>query len=120
MTDAIRTASAQVPGLGQFELVLVHLDESRLRSVFLNGDKLTMSTSAYGHTVRSFDNDLRRLTEVLVEMGGLALRQVSDATRALIGEARLALVREMPVLAAARLMAIADTRLRRIAIPRAW
>lgn len=43
-----------------------------------------MGTSAYGHTVRSFDNDLRRLTEVLVEMGGLALRQVSDATRALI------------------------------------
>lgn len=43
-----------------------------------------MSTSAYGHTVRSFDNDLRRLTEVLVEMGGLALRQVSDSTRALI------------------------------------
>jgi phosphate transport system protein len=43
-----------------------------------------MSTSAYGHTVRSFDNELRRFTEVLVEMGGLALRQVSDATRALI------------------------------------
>ena len=43
-----------------------------------------MGTSAYGHTVRSFDNDLRRLTEVLVEMGGLALRQVSDATQALI------------------------------------
>lgn len=43
-----------------------------------------MSTSAYGHTVRSFDNDLRRLTAVLVEMGELALRQVSDATRALI------------------------------------
>lgn len=43
-----------------------------------------MSTGAYGHTVRSFDNDLRRLTEVLVEMGGLTLRQVSDATRALI------------------------------------
>jgi phosphate transport system protein len=43
-----------------------------------------MSTSAYGHTVRSFDNDLRRLSEVLVEMGGLALRQVSDSTRALI------------------------------------
>lgn len=43
-----------------------------------------MSTSAYGHTVRSFDNDLRRLTEVLVEMGGLALLQVNDATRALI------------------------------------
>lgn len=37
-----------------------------------------------GHTVRSFDNDLQRLTGVLVEMGGLALRQVSDATRALI------------------------------------
>jgi phosphate transport system protein len=43
-----------------------------------------MSTSAYGHTVRSFDNDLQRLTEVLVEMGRLALHQVSDATRALI------------------------------------
>lgn len=42
------------------------------------------STSAYGHTVRSFDNDLRRLTEVLVEMGDLARRQVNDAARALL------------------------------------
>jgi phosphate transport system protein len=52
--------------------------------VFIKGDEKTMSTSAYGHTVRSFDNDLRRLTAVLVEMGGLALRQVSDSTQALI------------------------------------
>jgi phosphate transport system protein len=43
-----------------------------------------MSTGPSGHTVRSFDKDLQRLTAVLVEMGGLALRQVSDATRALI------------------------------------
>jgi phosphate transport system protein len=43
-----------------------------------------MTTGPFGHTVRSFDNDLQRLTAVLVEMGGLALRQVSDATRALI------------------------------------
>jgi len=42
-----------------------------------------MNTGPAGHTVRSFDKDLQRLTEVLVEMGGLALRQVSDATRAL-------------------------------------
>ncbi len=43
-----------------------------------------MNTGPSGHTVRSFDTDLQRLTDVLVEMGGLALRQVSDATRALM------------------------------------
>ncbi|HSM28264.1 MAG TPA: phosphate signaling complex protein PhoU [Thioalkalivibrio sp.] len=43
-----------------------------------------MNTGPSGHTVRSFDTDLQRLTEVLVEMGCLALRQVSEATRALM------------------------------------
>ena len=48
------------------------------------GDGKTMSTGPFGHTVRSFDSDLQRLTGVLVEMGELAARQVGDATRALI------------------------------------
>ena len=43
-----------------------------------------MSTGPFGHTVRSFDADLQRLTGVLIEMGALAVRQVGDATRALI------------------------------------
>jgi phosphate transport system protein len=37
-----------------------------------------------GHTVHSFDKDLANLTAVLVEMGELAVRQVRDATRALL------------------------------------
>jgi phosphate transport system protein len=37
-----------------------------------------------GHTVHSFDKDLTQLTRVLVEMGELAVRQVQDATRALL------------------------------------
>lgn len=37
-----------------------------------------------GHTVQSFDQDLKRLTGVLLEMGELAGRQVRDATRALV------------------------------------
>jgi phosphate transport system protein len=43
-----------------------------------------MSTGPFGHTVRSFDTDLQHLTGVLVEMGALTLRQVSDANRALM------------------------------------
>ena len=37
-----------------------------------------------GHTVQSFDQDLKRLTAVLLEMGELAVRQLRDATRALL------------------------------------
>jgi phosphate transport system protein len=36
------------------------------------------------HMVRSYDEDLRRLREMLTRMGGLAERQVADATAALI------------------------------------
>jgi phosphate transport system protein len=36
------------------------------------------------HMVRSYDEDLRRLREMLTRMGGLAERQVADATGALI------------------------------------
>lgn len=36
------------------------------------------------HTVHSFDNDLKRLSGVLLEMGELAVLQVADATRALL------------------------------------
>jgi phosphate transport system protein len=43
-----------------------------------------MSDSHGGHTVHSFDRDLTNLTGVLVQMGELALRQVRDATRALL------------------------------------
>ncbi len=37
------------------------------------------------HIVRAFDEELARLTSAIVEMGGLAERQVADALRALSG-----------------------------------
>ena len=36
------------------------------------------------HIVRSYDEDLRRLRDMAARMGGLAERQVADATRALV------------------------------------
>ncbi len=36
------------------------------------------------HTVRSYEEELRRLRDMLVRMGGLAERQVADATGALV------------------------------------
>lgn len=36
------------------------------------------------HTVRSYEDDLRRLRDMIARMGGLAERQVADATSALI------------------------------------
>lgn len=36
------------------------------------------------HTVRSYEEELRRLRDMIVRMGGLAERQVADATQALI------------------------------------
>jgi phosphate transport system protein len=36
------------------------------------------------HIVRSYDEDLRKLRDMTARMGGLAERQVSDATRALV------------------------------------
>lgn len=36
------------------------------------------------HIVRSYDDELRRLRDMLARMGGLAERQVADATRALV------------------------------------
>jgi len=36
------------------------------------------------HIVRSFDEDLRKLRDMIARMGGLAERQVADATRALV------------------------------------
>jgi phosphate transport system protein len=41
-------------------------------------------TTAPAHTVRSYDQDLRRLRDMVARMGGLAERQVADATAALI------------------------------------
>ena len=43
-----------------------------------------MTEAHTGHTVHSFDQDLKRLSGVLLEMGDLAVRQVADATRALL------------------------------------
>jgi phosphate transport system protein len=37
-----------------------------------------------GHTVQSFDQDLKRLSGVLLEMGELAIRQVRDSAKALL------------------------------------
>jgi phosphate transport system protein len=36
------------------------------------------------HTIKAFDADLQDLTRVVAEMGGLAERQIADATRALV------------------------------------
>lgn len=43
-----------------------------------------MSNLDTGHTVHSFDKDLKALTDILVEMGELAVRQVRDASQALL------------------------------------
>lgn len=43
-----------------------------------------MTEPTSGHIVQSFDEDLRRLKSVLLEMGELATSQVRDATRALL------------------------------------
>ncbi len=37
-----------------------------------------------GHTVRSYEEDLRKLRDMIARMGGIAERQVADATAALI------------------------------------
>ncbi len=36
------------------------------------------------HTVKSYEEELRKLREMVARMGGLAERAVADATRALI------------------------------------
>jgi phosphate transport system protein len=43
-----------------------------------------MSDSHTAHTVQSFDEDLTRLNNLFLEMGELAIRQLHDATRALL------------------------------------
>jgi phosphate transport system protein len=53
-----------------------------------------MSEIHAGHTVHSFDQDLKRLSAVLLEMGELAVLQVGDAARALL-ERDDALAREV-------------------------
>lgn len=53
-----------------------------------------MTEAHGGHTVQSFDQDLKRLTAVLLEMGELAVRQVLDAASALL-ERDDALAREV-------------------------
>jgi len=62
---------------------MLAMDRATRSSYTFTGMK-TMSTGPSGHTVRSFDTDLQHLTDVLVEMGALALRQVADAARALM------------------------------------
>src|SRR5690606_8949335 len=55
---------------------------------------MIMTEAHGGHTVQSFDQDLKRLTAVLLEMGELAVRQVLDAATALL-ERDDALAREV-------------------------
>ncbi|HWT97270.1 MAG TPA: phosphate signaling complex protein PhoU [Terriglobales bacterium] len=43
-----------------------------------------MTTTMSDHTVKSFDNDLQHLSQVLAEMGGLAESQLSSAIDALV------------------------------------
>jgi phosphate transport system protein len=50
-----------------------------------------MPSETAGHIVRSYDEDLRRLREMIARMGGIAERQVCDSVAALVeGDAELA------------------------------
>jgi phosphate transport system protein len=62
---------------------------------------MTMTESSAGHTVQSFDQDLKRLSGILLDMGELAVRQLRDAARALLERddalAQQVIVREQEV-----------------------
>jgi len=45
---------------------------------------MTDVTSRMDHTAKAFDADLQEITRKVAEMGGLAERQIADATRALV------------------------------------
>ena len=45
---------------------------------------MTDITTRVDHTTKAFDVDLQEITRKVAEMGGLAERQISDATRALV------------------------------------
>jgi phosphate transport system protein len=45
---------------------------------------MTDITTRVDHTAKAFDTDLQEITRKVAEMGGLAERQISDATRALV------------------------------------
>jgi phosphate transport system protein len=45
---------------------------------------MTDFTTRVDHTAKAFDADLQEITRKVAEMGGLAERQISDATRALV------------------------------------
>jgi phosphate transport system protein len=45
---------------------------------------MTDITSRVDHTTKAFDVDLQEITRKVAEMGGLAERQIADATRALV------------------------------------
>jgi len=43
-----------------------------------------LTTTRIDHTAKAFDTDLQEITRKVAEMGGLAERQIADATRALV------------------------------------
>jgi len=45
---------------------------------------MTEYTTRVDHTAKAFDTDLQEITRKVAEMGGLAERQIADATRALV------------------------------------
>jgi phosphate transport system protein len=45
---------------------------------------MTDITTRVDHTTKAFDTDLQEITRKVAEMGGLAERQITDATRALV------------------------------------
>ena len=45
---------------------------------------MTDITTRVDHTAKAFDVDLQEITRKVAEMGGLAERQIADATRALV------------------------------------
>ena len=45
---------------------------------------MTEHTTRLDHTTKAFDTDLQDIKRRVAEMGGLAERQIADATRALV------------------------------------
>ena len=45
---------------------------------------MTEYTTRVDHTAKAFDTDLQEITRKVAEMGGLAERQIADATQALV------------------------------------
>ena len=63
---------------------LIEFDYPRLHHRPLRVKAMTDITPRVDHTAKAFDTDLQEITRKVAEMGGLAERQIADATRALV------------------------------------